>query len=85
MKTPFADGRVTLAVLLAGAAERDALVEGYVVADDRSFTDDHAHAVIDEEAAADLRAGMNLDAGKEARPTCDKQRARKRQPCIQSQ
>src|SRR5580700_3198007 len=57
------DGRVTLADFLARATEGYPLVERYVVADDRSFTNDDAHAVIDEEAAADLGARMNLDAG----------------------
>ena len=58
---------VPLAVLLAGAAERDALVERDVVADDRRLADDHAHAVVDEEALADGGAGVDLDAGEEAR------------------
>ena len=47
----------------AGAAERDALVEGHVVADLRRLADHHAHPVVDEEAVADPRRGMDLDPG----------------------
>ena len=49
-----------------GAAERDTLVDRHIVADLGGFTDHHAHAVIDKKAPADFRAGMDLDAGKEA-------------------
>ena len=38
------------------AAERDALIDRHVVADLGGLADHHAHAVIDEEAPADLRA-----------------------------
>ena len=38
----------------------------HVVADLGGLADHHAHAVVDEEAAADRRAGMDLDAGEEA-------------------
>ena len=62
---------MALAVLLAGAAQRDALVQQHVVADLRGLADHHAHAVIDEEAAADARAGMNLDARQSARKLAD--------------
>ena len=48
-------------------AEGNALVERDVVADSGCFADDHAHAVIDEEAVPDLSAGMDLDAGDQAR------------------
>ncbi len=61
-----AEGGVALAVALAGAAERDALVEGDVAADDGGFADDHAGGVIDEEPPAEQRAGMDIDAGEEA-------------------
>ena len=33
-----------------------------IVADLGSFADDDAHAVVDDKAAADLRAGVDLDA-----------------------
>ena len=58
-----ADGRVALAGVLAGAAEGDAVVDGAVVADLGGLADDDAHAVVDEQALADLRTGVYLDAG----------------------
>ena len=73
-----------LASLFAGAAQRDALVEGHVVADLGGFADDHAHAVIDEEAPADLGAGMDLDSGDPSRDLRQASR-REAQPCIHSQ
>ena len=57
-----AEGGVPLALLLAGAAQGHALVEQNVVADFGGLADHHAHAVVDEEPAADRRAGMDLDA-----------------------
>ena len=42
------------------------LVDGDVIADLCAFTD-HAEAMVEEEALADLRAGMNVDASQEAR------------------
>jgi hypothetical protein len=50
-----------LAVLLAGASEGHTLIEGNVVADDSGFADNDSHAVINEQAAADLRPGMDLN------------------------
>ncbi len=51
----------------AGRAERDLVVEHHIVADDSCFADDHARAMVDEEAFADLRARVDLDAaGQEA-------------------
>ncbi|MEJ0010019.1 MAG: hypothetical protein WDN72_05585 [Alphaproteobacteria bacterium] len=52
------DGRVALAVGERRAAERDVMVDGDVVADDRCFADDDAQPVVDEEALADHRAGV---------------------------
>ena len=49
------------------SAERDPVVDHHVVADLGGFADHHAHAVVDEEPAPDGRAGMDLDAGEEAR------------------
>src|SRR5271168_3808787 len=54
-----ADGRMTFAGFLARAAEGHALIERYVISDDSGFADDDTHSVIDEEAAPDLRAGMD--------------------------
>src|SRR5271168_2710902 len=52
-----------LSLFFAGSTERDALVHQDVVADFGGFSDHHAHSVVDETAAADLSAGMDLDAG----------------------
>ena len=57
---------LAFAVFLAGASKGDALIQRDVVADFRGPADDHAHAVIDENAAADDCAGMNFDAGQDA-------------------
>ena len=54
---------MAFARFLAGTAQGDALIEGAVVPDDGSFADDHAGAVVDEQPLADLRTGMDLDAG----------------------
>ena len=48
-------------------AERHALHDVAVVADFGSLAYDHAHPVIDEEAATDPRTRMNLDTGQQAR------------------
>ena len=61
-----AERRVTLAGVLTGTAEGDTLVERTVVADLRRFTDDDACAVVDEEALADGRTGVDLNAGDRA-------------------
>ena len=58
-----AQGGVALAGFVAGAAERDALVEHTVVAHNGGLADDDAHGVVDKEMLADLCGGMNLDAG----------------------
>ena len=39
------------------------MVEGAIISDFGGFADNHAHAVVDEETAADYRPGMDLDAG----------------------
>ena len=49
-----------------GAAQRDALVDGALVADLGGLTDHHAHAVVDEHPAADGGTGVDLDAGEHA-------------------
>jgi hypothetical protein len=60
-----AEGGMTFAFFLAGAAQRDTLVNQAVVADLGSLADDNTHAMVDEEPAADCRAGMDLDSRKE--------------------
>ena len=61
--TLSADGRMPLAFLLAGSAQRHALIQQHVVADFGGFADHDAHAVVDEAASSDVRARMDLDAG----------------------
>ena len=61
-----AQGRMALALLITGAAERHALVEQHIVADLGGFPDDHAGAVVDEEPPPDGCARMDLDARKKA-------------------
>ena len=74
-----ADGGVALAVVLAGAAQGDAVVDQAVVADLGGLADDDAHAVVDDQAAADLGAGVDLNAGEVAAPAGRSVRARKLQ------
>ena len=57
-----AQGGVAFAGLVAGTAERDALVEHAVVAHNGGLADDNAHGVVDKEMLADLCGRMNLDA-----------------------
>ena len=61
-------GVAALAVQLLAApggqrAQGDALVELHIVADDGGLADDDAGAVVDEEVSADLRPGVDVDAG----------------------
>ena len=58
-----AEGRVSLRLLIGRAAQDHTLVHQHVLTDFGRLADDHAHAVIDEEAPADFRSGMNLNAG----------------------
>ena len=71
--TPLREGRVPLAVDLRRrvhrrrhAAQGNTLIERDIVADLRRLADDQGHAMIDEQPAADHRAGVDIDAGKEA-------------------
>ena len=54
---------MALAGVLAGAAQRDAVVDGAVVTDLSRLAEDDAHAVVDEQAPADPGTGVDLDAG----------------------
>ena len=47
------------------------MVDGAVVADLRRLAKDDAHAVVDEQALADLCAGVDLDAGLMPAPLAD--------------
>src|ERR1700733_936505 len=56
-----------LPAFLAGSAERYSLVERDVIADHGGLADYHAQTVIDKQASADLRAGMDFDTRKPTR------------------
>ena len=45
------------------SAQGHALVNFYAAADHRGLADDHTGAVVDEEGRANLRTGMNVNAG----------------------
>src|SRR3989338_7732815 len=69
---------MALASLAARAAQGHALIQGGIFPGFRGFTDDHSHAVINEEAGAEFRARMNFNArekpgqlGKKARQNRD--------------
>ena len=65
------DRRMALAFVGARPAERDALVQRDVVTDLRRLADHDPHAVIDEDAPADRRRGVDVDAGQEAAQVAD--------------
>src|SRR3546814_5235040 len=54
------------AVVGAGAAQRHALIDRHIVADLGGFADD-GKSVVDEEVAADLHPGVNVDGGQKPR------------------
>ena len=58
----MADLGMPVAGLLAGAAERHALQDRDVVLDHRRLADDQAGRVIEEDALADARGGVDVDA-----------------------
>ena len=59
---------MALALVLAGAPQGDAVVNQAVVPHLGGLADDDAHAVVDDQAAADGGAGMDLDARPEPAP-----------------
>lgn len=59
------DRGVSLAALMPRASECDAVIDQYIVTDDRCFTDHHAHTVVNEEATPDRGARVDFD-------TCEK-------------
>src|ERR1035437_5853286 len=63
----IANRGMSLELFLAGTAERSALIQRDVIADDRSFSDDDTHAMINEQTTPNLRSRMNLDPGQ---PPC---------------
>src|SRR6266853_631084 len=64
---PLPERRVALALVPRCPAQRHAVVQGAIVPQFRGLADHHPHAVVDEHAAADFRARMNLDAGEKTR------------------
>ena len=52
---------MALALVLAGAAQGHPVVEQHIVSHLGGLADDDAHAVVDDETAADLRPGVDLD------------------------
>lgn len=62
---------MAFALLFAGAAEGHPLVEHDPIADLGGLADHHAHAVVNEEAATNAGAGVDLDPGEEARDLRD--------------
>ena len=64
--TPLPTRRVPLAALAAGAAQRDLVVEVDVIADLGGLADHHAHAVIDDQPAAEPGGRVDLDPGQPA-------------------
>jgi hypothetical protein len=58
---------MALALVPGRAAQGDAVIQRAFVLDHRRLADHHAHAVVDEHAAADRRSRMDLDAGNPAR------------------
>ncbi len=63
---PVSDRGVAFALVQAGAAERDALVDRDVGADVRGFADHHAGRVIDEYAGGQRGGGMDVYPGEHA-------------------
>jgi hypothetical protein len=58
---PVADCGMPFAGVEASAAERDTVVDGYVIADFRGLTDDDTRRMVDEQPGTDGRRGMDLD------------------------
>ena len=67
-----AERGVPLAAVLAGTAERHALIDGAVIADLRSLADDDGAAVVNEHAFADFRAGVDFNPGQPAGDLTDR-------------
>ena len=67
---------MSLAFIPARPAERHPVIERAIVADFGGFSDHHAHTMVNEEAPADFRTGMNFNSCKPA----GKCRKKTRQP-----
>jgi hypothetical protein len=53
---------------LPGAAKRNRLIDGHIIADDRGFTDHHTHAMVDEKIFPNGCARMDFNTGKKNAP-----------------
>ena len=63
----LAQGGMALGALVQrGTAQGDAVVDGAAVADHRRLADHHAHTVVNEDALANHRAGVDFNAGQPA-------------------
>lgn len=62
----IAQSGVPFALLVPGAAQRDALIEKHIVADFRGGPDDDAHSVVNEKTPPDCSAGVDFNPGQEA-------------------
>ena len=74
---------MALALVLAGAPQGDAVVNEAIIPNLGGLSNDNAAAMVDHQAAADLRAGVNLDAGPEAAPLGDAPGRKFQPPAIQ--
>ncbi len=55
------DGGMAFDLMQTGPAQGYAVVDRHMVTDLRRFTDDHAHAMVNENVSTDPRAGMDFD------------------------
>src|SRR4051812_14591558 len=60
------DCRMAFATFFAGTTKRDALIHRDVIANHSRLADHDAHAMVDEDAASNFGAGMDLDPGHES-------------------
>ena len=80
MTTRSPNRGMPLAGVERSSAKRDALVDGDVVTHFGGLANDHSHAVIDEEAAANGGSGMDFDSRKKARDL--RQSTRQEEPAM---
>ena len=59
---------MALSPVLACTAQGNTVVDQHIVADLRGLADDNPHTVVNDQPAADLGPGVNLDAGTPAVP-----------------
>ena len=76
--------RMPLLMLCSSSAKRYAMIDLAVITDLRGLSDDHAHAMIDQQSSADLRAGMDLDPGPKTSDVGDETGQEKQMPPIQT-